>query len=185
MQENPENKLDDLGALIGSWTGEGRGFGNVSRITNTFEYVLQGHFIRSRTQSTAYDSDGEFVELHEDWGMFSYDPDRDAIVLREFYTEGYVNTYLMEEVGKPGKHFVFTSERTEGAGGLQARLRYDFLSDDAYTTCLDLAKPGEEFRECQVVKMVRDSLGILDHSQSEPAAQKNELMKLVGLVEMT
>jgi len=157
MQEKPENKLDALGMLIGSWTGEGRGYGNVSRVENSFEYVLQGHFIRNRTQSVAHDSDGEFVELHEDWGMFSYDPDRDSIVLREFYSEDYVNICLMEEVGEPDKRLVFTSEKTERAGGLKARLRYDFLSDDAFTVCLDLAKPGDEFRECQVDKMVHNS----------------------------
>ena len=63
----------------------------------------------------------------------------------------------MEEVGEPDKRLVFTSEKTERAGGLKARLRYDFLSDDAFTVCLDLAKPGDEFRECQVDKMVHDS----------------------------
>jgi hypothetical protein len=61
----------------------------------------------------------------------------------------------MEEVEEPTVQLVFTSEKTEGAGGLLARLRYDLLSDDDYVVALDLAKPGEDFRECQVATMKR------------------------------
>jgi hypothetical protein len=78
--------------------------------------VLDSRFIRSKTRSVAKSADGEIEEAHEGWGMFSYDPDRDALAFREFFSEGYVNVYLMEEVAEPGNHLVFTSEKTEGAG---------------------------------------------------------------------
>jgi hypothetical protein len=58
----------------------------------------------------AKSADGGIEEVHEDWGKFSYDPDRDAIALRGFFSEGYVNVYLMEEVAEPGNHLEFTSE---------------------------------------------------------------------------
>ena len=61
----------------------------------------------------------------------------------------------LEEVTEPGNLLVFTSEKTEGAGGLRARLRYEFLSESVCKLALDLARPGEEFRECQLVEMTR------------------------------
>lgn len=155
MTNEKQGKLIALEFLIGSWKGKGRGFGNESEVENSFEYVLDSQFIRSKTRSVAKRLDGEIEEVHEDWGMFSYDPERDAIVLREFYSEGYVNVYLMEEVDEPGNLLVFTSEKTEGTGGLRARLRYQLLSESVCKVALDLARPGEEFRQCQLVEMTR------------------------------
>lgn len=149
--------LKRLEFLLGRWSGDGEGFGHKSKVENSYEYVLQGKFIQSRSHSVARDDDGNLIEVHEDIGMFSYDPDRDAIILREFYTEGYVNIYVAEEVGDSGGSLTFTSEKTEGAGGLGARLRLNLISEDEYVMFLDLARPGEEFRECQVIRMRRDA----------------------------
>jgi hypothetical protein len=155
MSMDRQNELDRLGFLIGSWTGVGEGFGHTSQVEHTYRLVLQNRFIQGETKSVARDDAGTIIEVHEDLGMFSFDPDRKAIVLREFHSEGYVNVYVMEDVEEPTVQLVFTSEKTEGAGGLLARLRYDLLSDDDYVVALDLAKPGEDFRECQVATMKR------------------------------
>ncbi|MGB3716956.1 MAG: heme-binding beta-barrel domain-containing protein [Candidatus Promineifilaceae bacterium] len=155
MPVDSQNRLKTLAFLIGDWTGAGEGFGHTSQVEHAYRFVLQQHFIQGKTKSVARDDDGNVIEVHEDLGMFSYDPDRKAIVLREFHSEGYVNVYVMEEVKEFAKQLVFTSEKTEGAGGLLARLRYDVLSADTYMVALDLAKPGEDFRECQVVTMKR------------------------------
>jgi hypothetical protein len=157
MSEKSNNGLKKLEVLIGKWSGHGAGFGHTSDVEHEFEFVLQGKFIRSVTHSVAHDDAGEVVEVHEDLGMFSYDPDRETIILREFYTEGYVITYVMKEGDKPGEGFVFTSEETEGTGGLQAQLRLDMLSQDEYQMFLDLANPGEDWRECQALRMRRNS----------------------------
>ena len=150
-----ENKLEKLSFLIGAWTGDGESFGQTAAVEHRFEYILQNKFIQSRTRSVSRNSDGESTEIHEDMGVFSYDSDRDVVVLREFYTEGYVNTYLMEET-ETG--FVFTTERTESAGGLMARLSFTVLSDDVFEETLELAGPGKEFSHClrNVMKRVID-----------------------------
>jgi len=126
MTNEEKGNLGNLEPLIGSWKGKGRGFGNVSEVENSFEYVLDSNFIHSETKSVAKDADGKIAEIHEDWGMFSYDLDRDTIILREFYSEGSVNIYHMEEVAEPGNQLVFTSVKTEGAGGLRAGCALNF-----------------------------------------------------------
>lgn len=147
--------LSVLDFLIGKWKGHGAGFGSTSVVEQEYELVLQEKFIRSMSHSVAHDDEGQLVDVHDDWGMFSFDSDREAIILREFYSEGYVNIYVMSEGDDPGKSFVFTTEKTEGAGGLQAKLRLNLLSNDEFQMFLDLARPGENFRECLVLRMKR------------------------------
>jgi hypothetical protein len=155
VSQKTQTGLSVLDFLIGKWKGHGAGFGNTSVVEQEYELVLQEKFIRSMSHSVAHDDEGQLVEVHDDWGMFSFDSDREAIVLREFYSEGYVNIYVMREGDDPGNSFVFTSERTEGAGGLQAQLRLNLLSNDEFQMFLDLARPGENFRECLVMRMKR------------------------------
>ena len=155
MTDKPTSKLELIRPLIGRWAGDGQGFGTVSRVETEFEYFLQDQFVKSATRSESRDSDGNLVEIHEDWEIFSYDPDQDVLLLRGFYTEGYVNHYVLDEPLKSERQLTFTSEKTEGAGGLRARLRFEFIEDDTLKTALDLARPGEDFRECQVAKLNR------------------------------
>ena len=76
-------------------------------------------------------------------------------MLRAFYSEGYVNVYKMEVVESDDLTLIFTTERTENAGDLRARLRYDLKDDEELIVSLDLSRPGEEWRECQVVYLRR------------------------------
>ena len=50
---------------------------------------------------------------------------------------------------------VFTSESTEGAGGMAARLTFTFDEMDAYRLVLELASPGKDFFQCQTLDMER------------------------------
>lgn len=45
-------------------------------------------------------------EVHEDFGIFSYDQARKTFVMRGFYVEGFVNTYVMDEISGDGKAFM-------------------------------------------------------------------------------
>jgi hypothetical protein len=157
ISQKKDSGLERLEFLIGGWSGEGEGFGQKSDVKQTYQYILQDRFIHSRTKSVTRSQDGTVLDDHEDWGVFSFDPDRDFIVLREFYSEGYVNIYTMDEVGSGEKILIFSSEKTEGAGGLMARVRIKIISEFEYEMFLDLAKPGNEFRQCQVIRMKRDS----------------------------
>jgi len=142
--------------LLGEWQGVGVGFGGESLVRHTYEFVIQGHFIQSTTVSKFQPKkDGTPAEIHEDWGFLSYDSDRGKIVFRQFLSEGFVNTYLLEDPAPGSEDLIFTSEHTEGAGGMAARLTFSFDGIDAFRLVLDLASPGKDFFACQTLDMKR------------------------------
>jgi hypothetical protein len=111
-------------------------------------------FARSTT-SAAFDPSepGEEGDVHQDIGMFSYDPERDLLLLREFMSEGYVVTYVLARA--TADSLVWVSESSEGAGGYGARLRYSLVGPDEHLEELDLAPPGKAFFTCHRMKMTR------------------------------
>jgi len=144
--------LAPLRFLLGSWEGGS----DAAVVTHTYELVLQDRFIQSRTRAEETNPRGEATaEVHEDVGFFSYDQDRDQIVLRQFLSEGYVNTYSLTAQDASNDSLVFTSSSTEGAGGMRARLTIHRTAPDAYEMRLDLAAPGKEFFTCQHLVMRR------------------------------
>ena len=142
--------------LLGEWQGAGSGFGGESQVRHSYAFVIQGHFIQSTTVSNFEPKeDGTPSEIHEDWGFLSFDSDRGKIVFRQFLSEGFVNTYVLEEPEPGDDMLVFTSESTEGAGGMAARLTFTFYEMDAYRLVLELASRGKDFFQCQTLDMER------------------------------
>jgi hypothetical protein len=142
--------------LLGEWQGAGSGFGGESEVRHTYDFVIQNNFIHSTTLSKFKPKDnGTPGEIHEDWGFFSFDSDRGKIVFRQFLSEGFVNTYVLEDLESGTGVLVFTSESTEGAGGMAARLTFTFVGKDRYLAVLELAPPGKDFFACQTLNMER------------------------------
>jgi hypothetical protein len=145
-----------LEVLLGSWKGTGTGFGGSSTVEHSYEFILQNQFIFMRSKAVFESRDrSDAGEVHEDWGFFSYDRDRDRLVFRQFLSEGYVNTYALEDAAASGDTLTFASERTEGSGGMRARLLYVFPGRDEYEVTLQLAPPGQDFFECRRLHMER------------------------------
>jgi hypothetical protein len=144
-----------LRVLIGNWKGEGTGLGGDATVEHSYGFILQDRFLHTKTRSVGEARpDGTAGELHEDWGIFSYDSDRNGIVLRQFLTEGFVNTYALGEPVAEGA-LVFTTESTESAGGTQARLTFEVLNENEYRQILELAPPGKDFFRCRTMHMRR------------------------------
>ena len=145
--------------LVGEWEGTGTGLGGSSFVRHTYEFILNGKFLHSRTFSEFEPADSNALgELHEDWGFFSYDPDESAIKFKHFLSEGYVNTYILEkpdEMSSMADTLVFTSISTEGAGGVKARLTIRFSGSDEYDMILELTRPGKDWFRCQKLNMKR------------------------------
>lgn len=156
IAEEPVDRWAPLRRLLGQWQGLGDGLGGESTVRHTYEFVIQGNFIRNTTHSEFQPKDdGTPGEVHEDQGFFSFDSDRGKIVFRQFLSEGFVNTYLLEDHESPTGDLVLTSESTESAGGMAARLTISFDGDDAYRMVLELASPGKDFFACQTLDMER------------------------------
>ncbi len=157
----PAGRWGPLAALIGHWEGGGTGLGGRSETTHSYEPVIADQFLHMRTISRFEPAEGETEgEVHEDWGLFSYDPDREHVVLRQFLSEGYVNTYVLGDPGAgkaDGGELVLTSTETEGAGGTRARITIRFSGPDAYTMVLELAPPGQDWFACRNITMRRSA----------------------------
>lgn len=142
--------------LLGTWHGSEVGNESGSHIERTYELIMGEKFARSTTLAafdpTEPDAEGD---VHQDIGLFSHDPDRDVLLLREFMSEGYVVTYVLARATP--ESLVWVSESSEGAGGYGARLRYSLLGPDEHMEELDLAPPGKSYFTCHRMKMVRVS----------------------------
>lgn len=148
--QEEDDKWRPIRFLLGEWRGEESG----SKVEHIYKFILQDKFIHSRTRAEFEPKEGEEEgEVHEDWGFFSYDSDREKIIFRQFLSEGFVNTYILEPIEPGGKKLIFNSESTESAGGMMARLTIEVVTENEYRMLLDLASPGKEFFNCQTITM--------------------------------
>jgi len=110
-----------------------------------YRFVLNDRYLEVRNRST-YPAQPRNPkgEVHEDWGMISYDRSRKTFVLRQFHVEGFVNQYVAE----PARDGVlsFQSEAIENiAAGYRARETYTIKGLDEFVERFELAEPGKDF----------------------------------------
>ena len=71
-------------------------------------------------------------EIHQDWGMISFDKVRKTFVLRQFHIEGFVNQYAMTSSSGDGRR-LFTLESIENIpAGYRARETYKIPGPDEF-----------------------------------------------------
>jgi hypothetical protein len=144
MDELPHG-LSTLEPMLGTWTGSSTGVFGTAVLTRTGEYVLQDRFIRLTTRSVSE------REVHEDIAFFSYDQERETIVMREFHAEGYVNRYVLVEADDGV--LTFESEHIENPFDPTLRARTVIRLTDPPTETLELATDGGPFRACVDVRL--------------------------------
>jgi hypothetical protein len=144
-------KKDDpwkrLSFLEGQWEGTGNGMSGKSEVTITFEFMLKRQFLKTQSRSVfepqEKNPDGE---IHEDFGIFSYDRFRKSFVLRAFYVEGFVNTYVLTETSEDGNTLTFETESVENdPPGTKAKLVYKRISETEMEEKFFVAFPGKEY----------------------------------------
>lgn len=146
-----KSKLPDpwtpLNFFVGSWEGAGKGKSGSSKIEREYQYVLNGKFLQSRNKSIyPPQKQNPKGEVHEDWGLFSYDRNRAQFILRQFHVEGFVTHYASERERSDGKTLRFLSESIENIGaGWRARETYRILNADEFIETFELSAPGKEF----------------------------------------
>jgi hypothetical protein len=131
--------------LLGSWDGEVSGQPGTGKSQREYKLALNNRFIEVRNKST-YPAQPKNPkgEVHEDWGMISFDRSRKKFVLRQFHVEGFVNQFT-STVG-PEKSLRFDSEAIENIpAGYRARETYTVVGPDEFVERFELAEPGKEF----------------------------------------
>jgi hypothetical protein len=133
--------------FVGSWEGTGTGQPGVSKAEREYRFVLSGKFLEARNKSV-YEPQQKNPqgEVHEDWGLFSYDRSRKKFVLRQFHVEGFVNQYVLDSLAADGKTLILVTESIENIpAGWRAKETYKILNDDEFVEIFELAEPGKGF----------------------------------------
>jgi hypothetical protein len=131
--------------LVGTWEGTPVGQPGNGKSMREYRFVLNDRYLEVRNRST-YPAQPRNPkgEVHEDWGMISYDRSRKTFVLRQFHVEGFVNQYVAE----PARDGVlsFQSVAIENiAAGYRARETYTIKGLDEFVERFELAEPGKDF----------------------------------------
>ena len=145
--------------LEGLWEGQGQG----SVVTQEYRFILNEKFLQMKTKAVFEPSEQRpEVEIHEDMGLFSFDTSRETFVLRGFYVEGFVNTYILDDVSADGKTFTFITEHIENAPpGTKAKLIYKIINLDEMEQSFHVAWPGREFSCYSLNKLKRKKGSVL------------------------
>jgi hypothetical protein len=141
------HQLAFLQYFMGAWEGEGHGQPGVSRVEASFEPALRGTFVTNRHLAVfPVQENNTKGEVHEDYGVFSYDKVRKVVVLRQFHVEGFVNQYVLTKASEDGRELVFETEAIENIPpGFRARTTYVIENDNEYRSIFELAPPGAEY----------------------------------------
>ncbi|MBC8356354.1 MAG: hypothetical protein H8E66_30620 [Planctomycetes bacterium] len=153
-QESPKaaGPLARVQVLEGVWQGDGEGFGQTSKVTHEWKKVLDGKFMRLKTRSVTEGADGA-ASVHEDVGYVSWSEGESTLRFRQFLSEGFVNTFRLEQVESPALGFNFEPESTEGIANLVARMTLRFDPSGGYEMILELGAKGKPLKACQTMKL--------------------------------
>lgn len=138
---------DPLEYLVGKWEGTGNGKPGASKVQRQYSFILSDQFLQVQNRSV-YEPQPKNPkgEIHEDWGMISFDKSRKQFVFRQFHVEGFVSEYVMTSISADAKTIVFTSESIENIPlGWRARETYQMVNRDEFIEVFELAGPGKDF----------------------------------------
>ena len=133
----------NLRYLIGTWKTE------TAEVTNIqeFRFLFNGRFIQSKTRAVFKPTDKKPEgEIHEDINIFSYDGTSGTLMLRSFYSEGFVNIFTLSGVSEDGKILTFTTRAAENAPpGTRAKLIYQKISDTEMVEKFYVSWPDKDY----------------------------------------
>jgi len=138
---------EPLKYFAGSWEGTAKGQPGNGKVEREYQFVLNGKYLQAKNKSTYPPQEkNPKGEVHEDWGLFSYDRGRKQFILRQFHVEGFVNQYALDRAASNDKTLVFVTESIENIpAGWRARESYRILNSDEFVETFELAGPGKEF----------------------------------------
>jgi len=100
--------------FVGIWQGSGQGQPGYSHVERKYGFVLNEIFLFVQNKSIyGPEEKNPKGEIHEDWGLISYDRARETFILRQFHIEGFVNQYLLENIAKGVQTISFVTEAIE------------------------------------------------------------------------
>ncbi len=117
-------------------------------VEREYEFVFHEKFlqVKGKTVYEPQDKNPE-GEVHEEWGVFSYDRKRQKFVFRQINAEGIVNKYVLDTLCLDRNNIVFVTESIENFfDGWRAKETYKILGQDEFVEVFELAPPGKDFK---------------------------------------
>jgi len=154
-QGDGKDQWASVRVLEGVWEGNGAGFGQTSTVTHTWRFVLDGNFLQLSTKSVtdaAEDGDGE---IHEDVGYVSWSEGDETLRFRQFLSEGFVNSFTIQEAAHPEVGLNFEPVSTDGMATFAVRMTLRFSGEDAYEMIMEMGTKGKELQACQSMELER------------------------------
>jgi hypothetical protein len=131
-----------LRLLVGTWDGAISGQLGTGTGVREYEFILDENFLLFRQASVRMPQElSPAGDHHRELSIFSYDAERDAIVLREFFVEGVVTRSTCQVEGST---VTCIAEEIENGTGMQARLTLEIHDAFSFDEVYELAFPGED-----------------------------------------
>ncbi len=131
-----------LRSLEGHWEGAISGKLGTGTGVRDYEFILDGHYLMFRHASVREPQEkSPEGDHHRELAVFSFDSERQKIVLRTFMIEGFVLQYLCDVTGTK---ITCESERVESGPGFRARVELDIKSPYELIERFELAETGQE-----------------------------------------
>ena len=140
---------DRLEYFKGDWKGHETGRSGIGVGTRTYSYILGNKYMLSKNQSKFEPQEkNPKGEVHQDWTIFSYDNGRKTVAMRQFNSEGFINTFTLDTLTSTSETMIFVSESSENAPpGLRARLTFLLKNGDEFVETFELAFPGKDYSQ--------------------------------------
>jgi hypothetical protein len=157
---------DNLAAiswLAGDWAGIGEGQPGVSASTRHSVRVQNRNFIMVQGRSVYPKQErNNSGEVHSAIDLWSYDRQRNLLVMRQFDSLGFVSTYVQDRVASTDGRLVLVSEHLENVPvGWKARYTYTYRAPNEYRELFELdAGKGLELYVSGKFLRVEDEFGV-------------------------
>ena len=129
-------------SLAGDWHGDISGKLGTGTGVRHVEFILDGKYLLSRHASVRVPQElSPEGDHHRQLTVWSYDSERQKLVVREFMVEGFI---LQSVCDADGKMINCEAEEVESGPGWQAKLQLEIKSHYEYVERFWLAPPGTE-----------------------------------------
>ncbi len=134
------DKLSGVSWLVGDWEGVAEGQPGTSASTRHARRVHNGNFIVIEGRSVYPKQEkNKSGEVHTSTDFWSFDKQRNLIVMRQFDNLGFVSTYVQDRAASKDGRLVLVSEHLENVPkGWKARFTYSYKAPDEYHELFEL-----------------------------------------------
>ena len=132
---DPADAWRPLYPFIGTWSGTRAGATGPVKVTRGYMAAATNHHLEI-TENGGGHGRGAV------WGIVSFDPQRQVLVLRQFGADGSASEAALDPAASSGERLVFASPESEAA---RTRISYERTGANVFVERIEHAAGGEPF----------------------------------------